>query len=344
MAEPTGKRITIQELARLAKVSTATVDRVLNNRGSVHERTRTHVMRAATETGYIGDHIPMPAKRRTLDFILPGRNMGFIKSLADGFREAGEAYQQLATVRIHTLSSNDPTGIVAQIEDIRHSTNGVGVIAFDHAQVREALLSLVAEKVPVLTLVSDMTGVPHNGYIGCDNRMSGRLAGSLIGRFLSKDEHKVLLLTNAYEYRGHEEREMGFRHVISEEFANISLISSTRVVDDSAITEATEVLNELIKTDPISGVYCVGRGAPAVAKALERLGIARDIVFVAHELNQFTRPWLVSGVIDALIDQNCLEVARKAIARLIDIDQRTSRPSADTIDVNIIMRDNIPSV
>jgi LacI family transcriptional regulator len=52
-----GKRPTIEDVARLAGVSTVSVSRVLNNRSTVRERTRQNVRRAILELGYV----PNPA-------------------------------------------------------------------------------------------------------------------------------------------------------------------------------------------------------------------------------------------------------------------------------------------
>jgi LacI family transcriptional regulator len=49
------RRVTIVDIARLADVSTATVDRVLNGRQGVKETTVKRVMKAAAELGYVDE-------------------------------------------------------------------------------------------------------------------------------------------------------------------------------------------------------------------------------------------------------------------------------------------------
>ena len=49
----TGERITIEDVAREADVSYATVSRVINSKGYVSEETRTRVMAAVARTGYV---------------------------------------------------------------------------------------------------------------------------------------------------------------------------------------------------------------------------------------------------------------------------------------------------
>jgi LacI family transcriptional regulator len=52
---PISRRATIVDIARLADVSTATVDRVLNGRQGVKEATVKRVMKAAAELGYVDE-------------------------------------------------------------------------------------------------------------------------------------------------------------------------------------------------------------------------------------------------------------------------------------------------
>ena len=70
---------------------------------------------------------------------------------------------------------------------MRGQTQGVGVIALDHPTVREAIRSLSANDIKVVTIASDILHVPRVAYIGIDNRAAGRLAGYLLNRFMGPD-------------------------------------------------------------------------------------------------------------------------------------------------------------
>ena len=75
---------------------------------------------------------------------------------------------------------------------------------------------------PVLTLVSDIAHAPRIAYVGIDNRNAGRLAGHLLGRFVPGSAGEVALFAGSLSYRGHEEREMGFRHILADEFPKLA--------------------------------------------------------------------------------------------------------------------------
>src|SRR5690606_2755928 len=107
-----------------------------------------------------------------------------------------------------------------------------------------------------------------------DNRSAGRLAGYLMGRLLGSGKHKVALFAGSLSYRGHEEREMGFRHILAEEFSNLEVIDLTEVRDDNE--RAYQAAKTHLEEHPaIGAIYNIGAGNRGIARALEEKGLAR---------------------------------------------------------------------
>ena len=98
----------------------------------------------------------------------------------------------------------------------QRGSSGVAVQVLDHALVREAVAELAGAKIPVVTVLTDITGVDHLGYFGLDNRAAGRTAGFLMGRFCGGGG-KLAVVWGGQLYRSHEERESGFRSVLRAE-------------------------------------------------------------------------------------------------------------------------------
>ncbi|TIT07789.1 MAG: LacI family transcriptional regulator, partial [Mesorhizobium sp.] len=211
-------RSTLTDIAREAGVSAATVDRVLNNRAGVRARTREVVLETAQRLGYIAENSNGPTTRTALrgdvmrlDFALPAGTNSFIKMLHRHIEAQAQSRPDL-DVRVATIEGFNPDRLARLLQDLHGQTRGVGVIALDHPTVREAIRSLSASGVKVVTIASDILHVPRVAYIGIDNRAAGRLAGYLLNRFVSADRPgKVALFAGSLSYRGHEEREMGFR-------------------------------------------------------------------------------------------------------------------------------------
>jgi len=339
-------RATVADIAKEAGVSTATVDRVLNGRDGVRERTRDHVLSVAGRLGYIEDAPRLAgaanemAEIVELDILLPGGTNTFINNLAAQFVEAAASRKDVR-LTVHSIEGFDAEALARKLEEFHGTGHGVGLIGLDHPVLREAIRSLAGSGVPVVTLISDISHVPRIGYIGIDNRAAGRLAGHLLGRFIKTGAGKIALFAGSLSYRGHEEREMGFRHIVQEEYPDLSIVELREIRDDTerAYREARLLLE---RYPDLAGIYNIGAGNRGIARALTESGRSRSVVFIGHELTEFTRRFLISGVMDAVIDQNPRVEAREAIDRLARAVRGEDRPLGPSIRIQAIFKENIP--
>ena len=332
-------RSTLIDIARESGVSTATVDRVLNNRPGVKERTRTIVMDAASRLGYLNAPTTQDARTR-MDFVLPEGTNSFILNLKGELERQSGAMADL-DVRVHTVEGFNPDLLAAKLAELEDVSQGVGLLAFDHPAVREAMRRLADRGVKIVTMVSDIQHTPRIGYVGVDNRAAGRLAGYLLGRFLPKDQpQKIALFAGSLAYRGHEEREMGFRHILSEEFPYLQIVDLREIRDDMvrAYAESTALLS---RHPDLAGIYNIGSGNSGIGKALEECGRGREVVFVGHEVTEDTRLMLIRGTMDALIDQNPRVEAREAIA-MLKASIRGEPITYNGPRTQVVLKENIP--
>ena len=329
----------LEEIARIAGVSKATVDRVLNNRAGVQQHTRLHVLRTVEALSGEGpDGIP---RRIRLDFVLPGGRNAFIADLAQHVER--QAFQRGdVEVHIHRFEAIEPEEIAARLDSLKHASRGVALIGLDSPLVRESVRRLIASGIPVLTLVSDISHVGRASYVGIDNRAAGRLAGYLIGRFLPGARGKVAMIAGALAYRGHEEREMGFRHILRERFPDMEIVAAPEIREDPDRAHA-EVRALLAQYPDLLAIYCIGAGGEGVARALTETGRDQSVVFIGHDLTDSTRGFLLDGVMDAVIDQNARVEARDAIDRLLRAIRGEQDISHATVRIQSVFSENIPS-
>lgn len=339
-------RSTLTDIAREAGVSAATVDRVLNNRTGVRSRTREIVMETARRLGYIAaEHRGpngAPAEIIRLDFVLPEGTNTFIRMLHEQLGAQASARPEL-DVRIHSIEGFDPDTLASTLHDLEGRTRGVGLIALDHPTVREAIRALSASDVKVVTLATDVLHVPRIAYVGIDNRQAGRLAGYLLGRLLGTSEpRKVAMFAGSLSYRGHQEREMGFRHVLGEEFPNLAIVELREMLDDRerAYVEAAALLE---RHDDLAGIYNIGGGNQGIARALRERKKEKSVVFIGHELTESSKRLLLDGTMDAVIDQNPRVEAREAL-NLLTHAVRGLPYEGHPPRLHLIFKENIPEV
>jgi len=340
-------KVRLADVAQEAGVSVATVDRVIHSRPGVKPHTANHIMAVIERLESNGSNItPINKARRAnlyFDVVLPIGTNAFFNSLEDEIREYANRPANVGiSVRIHRIKGFDPDALTESIERISQQSNGIAIVAIESPKVRDAVNRAVQNGIPVVTLVSDLSGSRRMGYVGLDNRAGGRTAGYLMGRFLTAREGTVLMLAGSPRLRDHEEREMGFRRVLSERFEYLKIITFLEDKDDdeTAYQQVKKSLNE--HTD-LAGIYDIGAGTRGIAKALTEAGRGNDIVFIGHELTRFSREFLIDGIMDAVIDQ----VPQKEARMLIDMLERLTSGEYGEYDsgmspVSVYFRENLP--
>ncbi|NEY91828.1 LacI family DNA-binding transcriptional regulator [Tabrizicola oligotrophica] len=332
-------KATLASIAERARVSIATVDRVLNDRPGVKERTRAAVLHVAHELGYFGPQATGAPTRVRMDFVLPAGQNSFISLLRSHLVEELAARPEIDG-HLHQVIGFDENALAEKLVGLCGKSDAVGVVAIDHPIVSEALEKLTASGTRIATLVSDIPRVRSVGYIGIDNRAAGRLAGYLIGRFLPRNQPaRVAVLIGSPSYRGHEEREMGVRSILSREFSHLTVSSIHEINDDRE--KAYSVALDLLRRERPDAIYNIGAGNQGVARALKDTGLAGKVVFIGHDLTSAARSMLLDGTMDAVIDQNARVEAREAVKLLLSA-VKGSNEAEYPPRLQVIFRENLP--
>jgi LacI family transcriptional regulator len=220
--------------------------------------------------------------------------------------------------------------------------DGVAVVALDHPLVREAINTLNTGGTEVVTLVSDVPGSARAHFVGIDNSAAGRTAATLMGRYIGSRHGKVGLVAGSLALRDHAERHFGFEQVMGQEYPNLTLLPLREGRDNAGRTSF--ITAQLLEEHPdIVGLYNVGAGTEGIVEALRARGKARDIVLVAHELNDMSREALLDGTIDVVIGQDAGHEIRSAMRVLMARCDRLPIVSGqERIGIDIFVRDNLP--
>lgn len=331
-------KITAMDVARHAGVSSATVDRVLNNRGGVSKKKTLLVLEAAKELGL--DRALDMRSARTLRvgvYLQPPSN-AFHASLSDAFARANQG--------------PNPYNVEAQIFHVTPGVSAAEMIRRDVDRYDALVVSLPNDdKIyaaveayaktgrPVVTLVSDIP-FPEATYVGLDNFAAGRLAGDLVGRLLGPQGGDVLIIVGMMAMTDQYERQLAFGEVLSERFPNCHIIETCESVE--SVTKPGVIIEQALNEHAnLKAVYNASTGVTSVARVLEKHARAHDIVYVSHEMTEHRRVYLKSGAIDALIDQNpkrevqtAIDVIAAAYGRL------NTAPETTEIPLRIFMREN----
>ena len=346
---PFRRKANISDLARDAGVSTATVDRVLNQRGGVRLPTIQRVIHAADRLGYLlpqdllVSHQPAPMR---LAFVLPEGPNRYLQMLAETVdRSAEEMKPRNVACRAHLVTSFNPKALADRLRSLVADYDGIAFMALEHPLVREAVAALHADGVHVLTLISDLSNSARTAFVGMDNRAAGRTAGLLLGRFLgtpARPGNKVAMFAGSLSYRGHEEREMGFRHILAESFPTLEVIGLREGQDDPELNHS--LAKALLAQHPdLVGIYNVGGASEGIARALAETRCPRHVVLIGHGLTPDTRAHLVDGSCDAIINVAPEALMRNAVRIFSNLrGGRAALSGVDPIPIGVFLRENLP--
>lgn len=340
------RRTTLVDVADVAGVSLATVDRVFNHRPGVSPRTAERVEQALVRLGYRPDPAAVRLARGIqyqFCFVLPTGTNSFMNLLAGQVERTlvsladQQAYGDLLRVDVF-----DPQVLADTLRSLVGRYHGVATVALDHPLVRDAINALVDAGMSVVTLVSDVPNSRRQRFIGIDNSAAGRTAGTLMGRFAGSRSGPVGLIAGSLALRDHVERMFGFQQVLASEFPSLRTLPALEGRDDTERCRA--VADRLLAEQPaLVGIYSIGAGNRGIADALEAAGRARDVIFIGHELTDHSRRYLMQGTMAAVVNQDPGHEARSA-ARIL-LAHCASLPVIDDqerIRIDIFLRDNLP--
>ncbi len=340
------KKPTVNDIARVAGVSLATVDRVLNRRPGVRVVTVQKVQKAIDELGYVRDTAAANlARKRVYNFlfVLPYTDNEFVEALCKQIVEQSrDQFIERTRMKIQRVAPFDPQEIVEILDALdNRDVDGVAVFGPETPSVRDAVKRVRDKGVPVVALVSDLPSSARDHFVGIDNVSAGRTAAQLMGRFVHR-KGKVLVLTGSRLARDHLERRQGFDLVIAEDFPHLDVVASVEGRDDPDLIY--KMMPEIFETYPdIVGIYSSAAGNAGLIQFLSDSKVSTDLVIIAHELTPLSRDALSRGTFDALISQDSGHLVRSAVRLLrATSDKVPFNKAQERIRIDIYLKENLP--
>lgn len=337
-------KVGLEQVAKRAGVSVATVDRVLNSRPGVRPETAARVDEVVRELNYRPSSLAARMARidvRRFLFLLPNGSNEFFQSIEHDVRSASDRSPEKGLeVELRHIDVFNGHRLAEALDGVGDDYGGVATVALDHPAVRDAIDTLVGRGVHVVTLVSDLPGSRRARFIGIDNHAAGRTAASLLGRFCGGKKGKVGLIAGSLALRDHAERKFGFEQVLSQEYDDLEVLPALEGFDDDdrSQTAAQQILN----TEPeLVALYSAGAGNAGIIRALETH--PRKVTFIAHELSPVSRRGLLKGTVDAIISQDAAHEVRSVLRVLSALcEDQAIVESQERIRIEIFLRDNLP--
>lgn len=307
-------RPTIQDVARAAGLSTATVDRVLNGRERVREETARKVYDAARAVGYhaaslIGQRVQADTPRLRLGLVLHKERQSFYQQFkVEAERAVARATGVRASVMVEYAASQSPADFITLMQGMAGRVDAIAVTAVTHPDVTDAVSRLNARGIPCFALLNDFAQGVRQNYLGLNNLKVGRIAAHMMAT-AAHQPGKIAVFVGGYRWHGHELRETGVRSYFREHAPQFQILDTLVNLETRQLTyEAT--LDLLGRHPDLRGIYCAGGGMEGAIAAIAEARRPGEVALVVNELTPESRA--------ALIDRHVTMVIATPLPRLCD--------------------------
>lgn len=298
-----------KDIALAAGVGTATVERVLNGRGGVRPELVEKVVIAARSLNYPRT---LPDAHRGLmriEVLMVRPETTFYRRLSKAFERIAATLDPLVVVQRSFTEEMNPQQIAMHILSRDVPRAGLILAVPNSPLISAAVQTVVRQGLPVVHVVT-RASEDKVEFVGIDNYAAGRTAAHFIFR-MSRAEGPVVALCHPI-YQVHRDRIRGFSDYFHDHPGRINFEWLGFSRDDELFS--AETLSDALATYPnLVGLYNAGGANSALIDVLRRHPRGKEILFVGHELTDYTRTALLEGLMDVVLDQAPEAQAQRAL-------------------------------
>lgn len=337
---------TIKEIATLAGVSRGTVDRVLNNRGSVNPATAEKIKEIAKALDYkpnlAGLALAAQKKKIKLGVILFSLENPFFIDVLDGINAKSE---ELSGYNCTVITKQIPLDVAAQLQAIDElladEVNGIALAPCNDERIRERINQLYEQGIPTVTFNTDIENSKRIAYVGSNYTKSGATAAGLL-QLMTHGKVHVGIITGSDNILCHTERIAGFTRALAPYSENISITEIAEAHDDE-IESYEKTTGLLTKHPEINALFFAAGGVYGGCRSVKALGRQNDIRIVSYDMVSTTSELIKDGTIAATICQQPKVQGSKPLALLFAYLTTGELPEKEYnyVAVDIRIKENI---
>ena len=345
------QQATIKDIAKLAGVSIATVDRVLHGRGRVSPEALTAVTNAIETLNYKPNQIARALSARRskirIGLALPNVESDFWGEIIFGAEQAQKHLEPFGVELISEYSySYEFEDQVKSIKLLLERDIQALIVTPLYDGFGNVVGSHIPFSIPYATMINDLPSSNRLFHIGPDDFAIGSLAARLTDLYCQGKGNVVILAPN-HSMIETQNRISGFMSLINQDNLNISV---QRIVPVPGKTEQV-MYNEIMKSTEecirqfpdIDAFYVTNGLTEWCADVVAANNCQQKIKIIGHEVTQKTCTYLQNKVVHAVIYQRPALQIYNAINLMFDyLIGNISKPESNIIsDCSIIIKENL---
>ena len=312
----------VKEIARRANVSIGTVDRVLNNRTGVSEKTKERIQEIIQELNYQPNILARRlASKKTLNIavLIPAASSEtkYWQAPLEGINQAETEVKPYGiVVHRYFFDQNDKHSFMLQTAEIlKQSVDGVLMAPMFMEESRIFADECKKLDIPYVFINSDIPG--HNSlcYVGPELHQSGCVGADLI-HYLVAEQDEILIVNISREMDNLHHllrKEEGFRDYLIKHGKKNPVVKLD--IRDTSYAAVKRELSLILNSRNIKAIFVTNSRVSSVAQYLEESNTT-GIKLVGYDFLEENIEYLKKGVIEFLISQKPKEQGYKGIITL----------------------------
>ena len=340
--------ITQSQIAKMAGVSRATVERVINNRGDVSEDTRKLVLEIIKKTDYrpnrAGKTLAIQQKNLKIGCIIIHADNPFYQELNKGIIDKAAEFKSYGIQVIIEQVEFDVQKQLEKIDElISQQINALVIQPIAEPALARKLNEIERLNIPIVTVNTDLPDFTSSFcYVGNDFYLCGKTAANFLN-IATQGHCNIGVITGFSKAKSHADRIEGFRDYI-QNFSGMNIVAVAENRDDEM--ESYYITKTMLLEHPeIDSVFLVAGGVHGAGTAIKKTSqeTHRSFKVISFDDVPTTRDLVRDGTILATICQQPVRQGRLAMSVLFDylIDGIVPENKKIFTDIQIKLRANI---
>ncbi len=299
---------TIRDIAKLAKVSIGTVDRVLHKRGLVSPETQSRVEAAIDQLQYTPNIYARQLKlsrHYKFGILMPElhQDAGYWGQAAAGMQEAGE---DLAAYKIKLqyfyFNRHSEESFRDAFSLLLHNHLDGLLIAPVCLRYCGEMIRRIPPSMPYIFFDSDLPNTQRLTFIGQDPLKSGFLAGRLMRMLIGDGADLAILRVLPEDYHINLRTEGFLSYYNENRFSNRIHVYDWHATDE--VKESGALVDRILREHPVEGLFVTNAMTFLPARQIHEAEGGKRIHVIGYDLVEANVTGLNHSLIDFLIDQS----------------------------------------
>ncbi|PAB60498.1 LacI family DNA-binding transcriptional regulator [Anaeromicrobium sediminis] len=329
------RKVTIKDIAKYAKVSTATVSNVVNGKtGKISEETRIKVLKVIEKHNYIPNRIAsslVTKKTKTLGLIIPDISNPFFPEIARGAEDKANKAGYNVIVCNTDNSVKKEEEYLSMLKE--KMIEGIIMTASENKEDNTDFYKKIS--LPIVLVDRDLNIDNVRGRILVDNFM-GAYKG--VSHMINRGYKKIVMISSSTKDNTSSRRIAGYEKALEDHKIDFKVV----LEGVYSLEWGKEAIKKIIDSNiEFDGVFCgndlIAIGAMDVLKD-NKMGIPKDVGILGFDdiyLGEITSPKLTT------IKQPNYMMGYKAAEILIDSIERNEKYKEIILDTEIVIRESV---